>query len=221
MNRFSSILFAGALVAGCATESTTSTQGIQGGGADLANCVKIEGSDIGRTITLEVPDADGEGTVLVTFTGWITKDGEANEFVGFTLSGEATFFVKAGNQTFESSGDSWTNPNGTGGSAAKGISNISVCTGDGEDEPPPPPVDDPCDDNDDGDTTDEGECDYVAPPPPPVDDPCDHNDDGDTTDEGECDYVAPPPPPVDDPCDHNDDGDTTDEGECDYVCPVI
>jgi hypothetical protein len=188
MVRVSSLLFcAGAVLAGCAAESTDIHRSAANANADLdlSGCVKIEGSDIGRLITLEVPDADGEGTVSITFTGWITKDGEPNEYIGFTLDGNASFFVKAGTEIFEGSGDSFANPYGTGGSAVKGISYVAICDGEG-DEPPPPPPD--CDHNDDGDTTDEGECDYVPPPPPPD---CDHNDDGDTTDEGECDYHPP------------------------------
>jgi hypothetical protein len=213
MVRFSSLLLCtGALIAGCASETSTDVARGSAQVIDVSDCVKIEGADIGRTITLEVPDADGEGTVSITFTGWVAKDGEDGEFVGFTLDGDATFVVKAGTEQFEGSGDSWTNPNGTGGSAAKGISYVAICTGDDGEEPPPPPPDDECDDNDDGDHTDEGECDYVPPPPPP-DDECDGNGDGDHTDEGECDYV-PPPPPDDGDCDHNDDGDTTDDGEC-------
>src|SRR5687767_4288294 len=76
MVRFSSLLCCtGALIAGCASETSTDVARGSAQVIDVSDCVKIEGADIGRTITLEVPDADGEGTVSITFTGWIAKDG--------------------------------------------------------------------------------------------------------------------------------------------------
>ncbi len=49
------------------------------GNLNIDGCVKIEGSAIGQvgvSVTL--------GTLSVTFESWIAKDGEPNEYVGFT-----------------------------------------------------------------------------------------------------------------------------------------
>jgi len=171
MSRLASLLFAGAATValiGCASEDESSRQAFAQGDNNLNmdGCVKIEGADIGVngiTVTL--------GGVSVEFTSWLTKDGEDGEFVGFTLSGSAVFFIKAGNNAddlFEGSGTSWVNPNGTSGSAAKGISNIQIC----EITPPPPPPPEEC-----------GSSTYPCPPPPPPEE-C-----------GSSTYPCPPPPP--------------------------
>ena len=177
MTRLASFLFASAatlsLIGGCATEDESSREAFAQGdnNLDMEGCVKIEGADIGVngiTVTL--------GGSSVAFTSWITKDGEAGEFVGFTLSGSAVFFIKAGNNAddlFEGSGTSWVNPNGTSGSAAKGISNIQIC----EITPPPPPPPEEC-----GSAT--NPCPPPPPPPPPE----------------ECGSSVPCPP-VKPPCD--------------------
>ncbi len=236
MKLASLFLCAGALVAGCASESSTSEQPVTQ--PDLAGCVKIEGSDIGRLITLQVPAADGNGTVSITFTGWINKDGENNEYVGFDLDLEATFFVKSGTEIVEGSGTSFRNPNGTGGSTVKAISYVAICSA-GESETTPPPPAPSCGDGvingneacDDGGVIDGDGCSAVCtielPPPPPApscgdgmingNEAC---DDGGVVDGDGCSAVCtielPPPPP--NPCDLNGDGDTTDPGECDYTC---
>ena len=194
MLRLTKLFCAGALLTGCIAGSSTLDRGVE---VTQEGCTKIEGSELGTDITIQVPDGSG-GFVAVTFSDWVSKDGESNELIGFTLSADSEFTVKAGQDEFTGSGTVFLHPNGTGGPTVNGISNIVVCVA----TPPPD-----CDLNDDGDTTDEGECDYVPTPD------CDLNDDGDTTDEGECDYVPPPD------CDKNDDGDTTDEGECDHVPP--
>ncbi len=176
MTRLASLLFAGAatlsLIGGCASEDVSSSEALAQGdnNLDMDGCVKIEGADIGVngiTVTL--------GGNSVEFTSWITKDGEAGEFVGFTLSGSAVFFIKAGNNAdslFEGSGTSWVNPNGTSGSAAKGISNIQIC----EITPPPPPPPEEC-----------GSESNPCPPPPPPEE-C-----GSET--NPCPPPPPPPPP--------------------------
>ncbi|MBA3454522.1 MAG: hypothetical protein H0T42_15640, partial [Deltaproteobacteria bacterium] len=165
-------MFAGAAVVafvGCATDGESSNESANHGPEhtlDMDGCVKIEGADIGVngvTVTL--------GGVSVEFTSWVAKDGEPGEFIGFTLSGSAVFFVKAGNNAddlFEGSGMSWVNPLGTGGPDVKGISNIQIC----EISPPPPPPPPPC-------GSEENPC---PPPPPPP--PC-----------GSAENPCPPPPP--------------------------
>ncbi len=90
--------------------------------------------------------------------------------MGFTLSTGATFYVKAGNNAddlFEGMGTSWVNPNGTGGNAVKGISNIQICD---IDMPPPPPPEE-C-----------GSESNPCPPPPPEECGSESN-------------PCPPPPP--------------------------
>ncbi|MBA3392315.1 MAG: hypothetical protein H0T89_06710, partial [Deltaproteobacteria bacterium] len=118
MTRLASLLFAGAAVlsfTACMSEGSSEESAALAGNLDIDGCVKIEGSAIGQvgvSVTL--------GTPSVTFESWIAKDGEPNEYVGFTLSTGATFYVKAGNNAddlLEGSGTSWVNPNGTGGSA--------------------------------------------------------------------------------------------------------
>lgn len=179
MMRISSVVCATALVTGCAIESSSSEQEVE---ITADGCVKIEGSEIGQQITIEVPDGSG-GTVSVTFVGWTQKDGEPNEFVGFTLDADAMFTVKAGQDIFAGSGFSFMNPFGTGGRLVKGISFVEICEAE-EDKDPPPPVE-PC----------THDCPDPKPDPDPEDKPedkpddCDKNHDGDSTDEGECDHV--------------------------------
>ncbi|MDQ3365656.1 MAG: hypothetical protein M3680_09530, partial [Myxococcota bacterium] len=152
MSRLASLLFAGAAVVSftaCVADGPSEEASALAGNLDLDGCVKIEGSAIGQagvSVTL--------GTLSVTFESWIAKAGEPNEFVGFTLSTGATFYVKAGSNAddlLEGSGTSWVNPNGTGGPTVKGISNIQIC--EITPPPPPPPPEEP------------------PPPPPPPEEP--------------------------------------------------
>jgi hypothetical protein len=86
-----------------------------------AEC-KIEGDDIGKN--------NAEVTfngVTVTFTNWVKKDGEDNEYIGFDLSVEATFQVKSGTDLSTWTGTTWKNPYGTGGPDVKAISNVDFC----------------------------------------------------------------------------------------------
>ena len=70
---------------------------------------------------------------LVTFTNWVAKDGEPDEFVGFDIDVEGlTFYVKAGTQVYPVTGTSWLHPNGTG-SDARAISNVDFRCEDGFD----------------------------------------------------------------------------------------
>ena len=89
---------------------------------------KLEGNLIGvEGATVEV-----NGTT-VTFSNWVQKDGEPNEYVGFDIDkSNLMFTVKAGNQVFSGSGDSWSNPNGTGGNMVMAISNIDFCMNEGD-----------------------------------------------------------------------------------------
>jgi hypothetical protein len=104
------------------------------------DCKKIEGGEIG-VIDLEL-DVAG---IIVRFESWQPKDGEPDEFVGFTYStsaGSIHFTVKAAGELHEGDASPWIHPGGTGGPDAPGISNIVVC---------------PPEDPDDGDDGDEGE----------------------------------------------------------------
>jgi hypothetical protein len=92
---------------------------------EATSCVKIEGADIGRRITVDVPS--GDGTLAVTFISWIPKSDSPNEFVGFSINASADFMVKAGDETFSGTNSSWSNPFGAIGSLAKGISYVELC----------------------------------------------------------------------------------------------
>ncbi|MGA0255412.1 MAG: hypothetical protein ACO3NR_06930, partial [Rhodothermales bacterium] len=89
-----------------------------------AEC-KIEGNDIGvEGLTLDV---DG---VIVTFSNWVQKDGEAGEYIGFDIDVESTFRVKSGLDLSTWTGTTWKNPYGIGGPNVKAISNIDfLCDG--------------------------------------------------------------------------------------------
>lgn len=93
---------------------------------EATSCVKIEGADIGRRITVDVPS--GDGTLAVTFISWIAKGDSQNEFVGFSLNASADFTVKAGNDMFSATNSSWSNPFGATGSLVKAISYIELCS---------------------------------------------------------------------------------------------
>ena len=88
-----------------------------------AGCERIEGAQIGQ------PGLQVLGGA-VTFTAWRPKDGEPDEYVGFTVStaGGVGYAVKSGGETVAGSAPTWVNPNATGGSEASGISNVTVCT---------------------------------------------------------------------------------------------
>jgi len=87
-----------------------------------ANCVRIEGADIGADVEVQA------GNITVSLESWVAKGG-SNEFVGFTIgtSGSVAFAVKAGTKTYYGGGTSWVHPIGTSGSTANAISNITFC----------------------------------------------------------------------------------------------
>jgi hypothetical protein len=87
---------------------------------------KIEDEEIGID-DVAVPTPVGEVRVV----SWTLKTGEDGEFVGFTLSRNARFIVKAGGETWAGEGTSWTHPNGDGGSEVPAISHIDFCEDDG------------------------------------------------------------------------------------------
>jgi hypothetical protein len=146
----------GSVVGGVASE-----RGVNNG--DLPeDCTKIEGSDLGSPVTLTA------GGVTVEITGWISKDGEPGEYVGFTYTadGPTDITIKAGTEVFVEDGDgTWIHPAGTFGSDAGGISNVVVC--EGEEEPvEEEPKEEP------GDCTDESDvCNNPPLPEPPIPDP--------------------------------------------------
>lgn len=88
-------------------------------------CIKTEGGDHGKLMTLAV------GSSSIEFTSWLSKNpsGEG-EYVGFTYVAPAGTFIsiKAGGESYLEDGDGvWVNPNGTTGDKASAISNIVIC----------------------------------------------------------------------------------------------
>jgi hypothetical protein len=89
---------------------------------DTDEC-KIEGEQIGQ---------DGYvmrlGDRRVTFSDWVEKPGEANEYMGFslTITGASSvgYIVKAGTERYPSSATTWSHPQGL---EANAISNVDVC----------------------------------------------------------------------------------------------
>lgn len=102
---------------------------LTGGGhaVDLRDCAKLEGSQLGEDLVLDV---NGE---TVTISNWQNKDGEG-EWIAFEVDGDVVVVVKAGTELFEASEGAWVHPAGTGGPSAKGISFVAFCE---------PPSDDP------------------------------------------------------------------------------
>lgn len=87
-------------------------------------CVKIEGEDIGKA-----PQTLSAGGNTIDITGWTEKTDSSGEYVGFsyTTTGGVAFAVKASGRTFVSDTSPWVHPDGTSGSLASGISNITFC----------------------------------------------------------------------------------------------
>lgn len=94
----------------------------ESGDFDTDDC-KIEGSQIGQDgLVLRL------GPKSVTFTDWVTKPGEPNEYMGFsmTISGaeSVSYIVKAGGERYPSTAATWSHPLGM---TANAISNVDVC----------------------------------------------------------------------------------------------
>jgi hypothetical protein len=90
------------------------------------SCGKVEGATIG----VDGASVDAGG-VMVTFSGWESKDEEPDEFIGFSYAATggslSVITVKAGKEhhavgAFGSAGE-WVHPGGKKGS----VSNIVVC----------------------------------------------------------------------------------------------
>lgn len=103
-------------------------QAINSTGPVPKGCLKIEGGDIGK-----VPQTLTFSGLSVTINSWRAKD-DGGDYIGFSFSssGAVAYAVKAGTETFASTGTTWVHPAGTGGPAAKGISNITFCPGGGD-----------------------------------------------------------------------------------------
>ena len=123
------ICLAPLVLSGCFADLGGSSATVEGEGADdpagevdTDEC-KIEGSQIGQ---------DGYvmrlGAKTVTFSDWVTKPGEPNEYMGFSLAISGTdsigYVVKAGTQRYPSSSLTWSHPQGL---EANAISNVDVC----------------------------------------------------------------------------------------------
>ncbi len=119
---------------GCMLDGTSSTQNAaegddvdgESGGGDRDDC-EIEGGASGRggaSVTV--------GDTTVVFEGWVQKDGEPGEFVGFDLNVDGIpYKVKTGGEVWADSSAEWRHPNGTGGPEVPGISNVDFCDEDG------------------------------------------------------------------------------------------
>jgi hypothetical protein len=143
--------------------------GERDGEYDNDDC-KIEGSAIGQEgVVIRL------GAKTVTVHDWVGKTGEANEYVGFSMSltGGSTisYVVKASGELYPDTALTWMHPNGNDGSNTPGVSNVDYCEeceGGGCDGDPTPDPD--CDNPDGCDGGDGGE----DPPPPPPE--CDNPD---------------------------------------------
>ena len=106
--------------------SSSNVEGEEEGGGDSGgdtDACKIEGSQIGReNLVMRL------GAKTVTFKDWVTKPGEPNEYMGFsiTLGGASSvgYVVKAGTAKYPSTTMTWSHP---GGLAANAISNVDFC----------------------------------------------------------------------------------------------
>lgn len=117
---------------------------------DRDDC-KIEGSQIGRE--------GGElqlGGTTVTFHDWVTKHGEPNEYVGFSITVRGasgiSYVVKAGGELHPASSATWLHPAGVDGAdQAPAISNVDFCEqcddGGCDPSPDPEPTPDPSPDD--------------------------------------------------------------------------
>jgi hypothetical protein len=122
---------------GCVFSSTSDTNGALSEGDveeqesddfDRDDC-KVEDEAIGVN-GVAVPTPAGEVRVVA----WTLKTGETGEYVGFELSRNARFVVKAGGETWAGEGASWTHPNGDSGAEVPAISHIDFCEDDGGDD---------------------------------------------------------------------------------------
>lgn len=108
---------------GALTGNSSGTE--QAGEFDHDAC-KIEGSDIGREGVVVAL-----GRISVTVHDWVSKDGESDEYIGFSLSVSGAdsvgYIVKASGESYHSEDSTWMHPNGTGGSEVPGISNVDFC----------------------------------------------------------------------------------------------
>lgn len=112
------------------------------------SCAKIEGANIGvENLTIEV------GGETLTFHSWVLKNGEAGEFIGFSFaaSGSLSLRVKAGNESYDATGDTWEHPDADTDPTASAVSNVEGC------DPDDPNSDDPGDNPGDPDDTDSGD----------------------------------------------------------------
>lgn len=111
------------LLVGCVSFSDEASRVGEEEGEDDTDECKIEGDDIGSDgVVLRL------GSRTVTFHDWVSKDGEAGEYVGFSISVAGTdsvgYVVKASTDQYPSRATTWLHPAGAGGA---GISNVDVC----------------------------------------------------------------------------------------------
>jgi hypothetical protein len=131
-------------LSGCIAMLGDSTAKVEGDESFDTDECKIEDSQIGQ-----------EGYVMrlgerrVTFQDWVSKPGEANEYMGFSLVIDGTssvgYIVKAGGERYPSRATTWSHPQGL---TANAISHVDVCEecSDGS-----------CDGGDDGDGDGDGD----------------------------------------------------------------
>jgi hypothetical protein len=102
-----------------------------------SSCVRVEGADLGKRVTVLVPSIDA--TMPVTVTSWSAAGDDPNAYIAFSLDLNATFNVSAGDEKFSGAGSTWRNPYGTAGVA--GIDYVELCSANA-DEAQPPAVED-------------------------------------------------------------------------------
>ena len=91
---------------------------------EATSCVRIEGADLGKRITVDVPGATS--MMPVTFLSW--QEMAPGEYIGFSLDASVDFTVKAGVDKFSAKNSSWVNPFGPTGSLVKAITYVDLCS---------------------------------------------------------------------------------------------
>src|SRR5918996_3558616 len=89
------------------------------GGSVPEGCVRLEGGDLGKNVTLTIG-----GKRSITLTGWTaatTKSGRTDQYVRFSFvaSGPVGYVVRAGPDTFWDTALLWSHPAGLSGKNVK------------------------------------------------------------------------------------------------------
>jgi len=133
--RVTTILSASVLAFACGTQQAPNDDLTD---QEVGACVKVDGANIGKRVTVDVPSIDA--TMQVTITAWVPKPDDPSQFVAFSLDVPATFNVKAGDDMYFGDGATWVNPNGTVGDV-RGIEFVELCSARADDNTTPPTED--------------------------------------------------------------------------------